>query len=107
MTHPKDTTACRCESCNTPLLGARKRFCSVPCKHESQRRHSWDITPRDIDRFWAKVNVGVGDECWTWTAAVRCGYGEIQWRGRIETATRVSWEIAFGSWPTDMVLHRC
>jgi len=107
--HLEDATCEVCGSIFRPRTKTRiARFCSIPCKSESQRRSNWDVTPADIERFWSKVNVGADDDCWLWTAAMRRhGYGEIQWRGKVEAATRVSWEIAFGSWPTDGVLHRC
>lgn len=70
-------------------------------------------TVKDIVRFWSKVNVTEKvDDCWEWTASLQNkGYGQFQHGGRAGTmkiASRVSWEIAYGSIPKGVgVLHDC
>jgi len=64
------------------------------------------------ERFWPKVDAKGPDECWPWTGSrSRHGYGRIGLggkRGRVEIASRVSWELSHGPIPDGMgVLHRC
>lgn len=72
------------------------------------------------ERFWRKVdkNGPIPEHCqdlgscWTWTGCRnRHGYGQIQMGRRgdgLWLAHRVSWVIAFGSDPGDLlVLHKC
>ena len=58
-------------------------------------------------RLLAKVNkTGV---CWKWTACQNeKGYGQVWFRGKLERAHRVSWELHHGPIPSGMfVLHKC
>jgi len=61
------------------------------------------------ERFWLKV--AKSDTCWLWTGSVdRKGYGKIGSggnRGKTLIATRVSWWLATGEWPTLFVCHTC
>ena len=73
-----------------------------------------DLTPKDVERFWSKVDTSAGpDGCWPWTAAkVKFGYGYFSVRrgGRTRTwrAHRVAYEQAYETDPGDMVvLHGC
>jgi hypothetical protein len=64
------------------------------------------------DRFWAKVNIVAGGECWTWTRSrSRGGYGKFNARingKRVHTASRIAWIICHGIIPGRLhVLHRC
>lgn len=72
---------------------------------------------RDLfSRFWSKVNKhgptpshcpDIGP-CWTWTRARNaCGYGLFKLSGKAQLAHRVSWFLEHGSWPQQLVLHRC
>jgi hypothetical protein len=60
-----------------------------------------------IERFWAKVRRRRG--CWEWRASkTKFGYGKMMWRGRLEGAHRISWELFNGPPPAGMwVLHKC
>jgi hypothetical protein len=84
---------------------AKSRCCTVKCR----RKDRVPIRPLS-ERFWSKVRKT--ETCWIWTGYCNpSGYGEIQ-RGRrgegAERASRISWEIHFGSIPEEMcVLHRC
>src|SRR5689334_20332193 len=62
-----------------------------------------------VDRFWSKVDKRGPDECWLWKASCQpSGYGQINVAHNIQTAHRLSWEIANGPIPNGMcVLHRC
>jgi hypothetical protein len=76
------------------------------------------LTPSDVSRFWAKVNLDgpvpphrpdLGP-CHVWTAdtATRRKYGRLRFTGKHELAHRVAWFIAHGEIPDGMcVLHRC
>lgn len=70
-----------------------------------------DATPTLPARFWAKVDRSSGpDGCWLWIGYLRPdGYGQITLRdGVIAKAHRVSFEIANGPIPADMmVCHDC
>lgn len=58
------------------------------------------------DRFWSKVDME-GD-CWIWTAARRNGYGAFWWKGRLDYAHRVAYQLEIGTIPDGMYLdHRC
>jgi hypothetical protein len=61
-------------------------------------------------RFWSKVCVRDGDECWEWTASKARGYGKLssEHGGQGLRAHVVSWIIHFG-WPEDGmgVCHTC
>ena len=59
------------------------------------------------ERFWRKVRKT--DGCWMWDATrLERGYGVISNKGRFLRAHRVSYELHYGSIPTDMcVLHSC
>ena len=68
---------------------------------------STGVEPRDVERFWAKVDM-TGD-CWLWTAATnRYGYGVFGIRGSGQAAHRVAHELEIG--PLDKGLdvdHTC
>ena len=65
------------------------------------------------DRFWEKVDRSGGPEaCWLWAASRNPdGYGQIRVNGRLESAHRLSWELAHPGIPippeTPFVLHNC
>ncbi len=58
-------------------------------------------------RFWDKVTVG--DECWDWDASRhQQGYGLFGYRGHLERAHRMMWQLHHGEPALDFfVLHRC
>lgn len=65
------------------------------------------LSQKDIQRFWRKVDKGT--ECWLWTRAPNSsGYGQFWLKGKMATASRVSWMIANGSIPEGLqCLHKC
>lgn len=51
---------------------------------------------------------GGNDACWNWTGSSIKGYGNMRWRGGIEYAHRIAYELAYGNCPKDLdVLHTC
>ena len=61
-----------------------------------------------MKRFWDKVDVGLDDECWNWTAFKRAGYGRFRFNGKIYDAHRFAWLLMNGEIPDGMVvLHSC
>jgi hypothetical protein len=60
-------------------------------------------------RFWEKVDRRGLDECWEWIGAISTsGYGHIFWEGKIIDAHRVSYVLAYGEIPENMmILHNC
>ncbi len=66
----------------------------------------FNLTTKDIDRFWAKVEVT--DTCWYWTSSTCRGYGLISIRNRHCRAARVAYELAYGPYPDELfVCHAC
>lgn len=72
--------------------------------------------PKDIERFWLKVNKECsqvfynGTRCWEWMAGCdKDGYGHAWIGGRDCRAPRFSYELAFGKIPENKpcVLHYC
>ena len=71
-----------------------------------------------VDRFWAKVNITSGEDCWLWNAAVdRNGYGRASWvkANGIERyqqswyAHRLAWYLTYNFVPDSPleILHKC
>jgi len=60
-------------------------------------------------RFWSKVDILAGDECWFWTASRSGrGYGMFWVNPHTLHAHRVSWWLTYGAIPEGMcVLHTC
>lgn len=65
--------------------------------------------PSLTQRFWSKVCIADGDNCWLWTSGLTIyGYGSFGVEGRSEKAPRVSWVLTYGPIPNGLhVLHRC
>lgn len=63
----------------------------------------------DIARFWSRVEVKRGDQCWPWRGPVNGGgYGEFKMDGRAYVSSRVSYMAAFGDIPDGYVVrHTC
>ena len=103
MPHKRTTIKHHCEYCGQEFIPlSRARFCSKSCRYALPR--PWE-RPFE-DRFWEKVNKTEG--CWYWTGATHGGYGEINIRGKIRTASRVAWELTFGPIPDGLfVCHHC
>ena len=69
-----------------------------------------NYTPKDIDRFWSKVDRSGGDNsCWIWLKGrTYNGYGRVQWVGKTKRANRVAWTVTFGDIPDGLfVCHKC
>ena len=65
------------------------------------------MNPKQVARFWSKVQTG--DGCWKWDGAIAShGYGVLNVNGRIKRAHRVAWELLNGPIPERaVVLHSC
>lgn len=67
-----------------------------------------ELTERDVERFWSKVDIRGPDDCWLWNAALtRNGYGQMWARGRIYKTHRLSFVIANGRLPEGVTRHKC
>ena len=68
-----------------------------------------NITQKDIDRFWSKVDKKGKDDCWEWTAYKSSGgYGHFRFRGKDRGTHRFSWLLHNGIIPEGLcVLHDC
>lgn len=67
-------------------------------------------TPKDIARFWSKVNTtSNSDECWEWQASKDIhGYGWFFHDNKMKKANRTAWELCNGMIPNDLnILHTC
>jgi hypothetical protein len=66
------------------------------------------MRPTAEDRFWPKVDVGAGDECWIWGAAVSPqGYGTF-WDGEsFVGAHRYSYSLTHGDPGALVIDHVC
>jgi len=78
-----------CNRCGQIFTDVRRQlFCSALCS------------------FWAKVQRT--DGCWLWTASKSHGYGVFRYARHLYKACRFSWEIAYGSIPTEVeICHNC
>jgi len=97
---------CRCD-CGTEkvlhrhnLVGGRTLSCG--CANDRSLE----------ERFWEKVERRGPDECWPWLGSTAGGYGRLfSMEGglrKVETASRLSYEIARGPIPKGVeVLHEC
>lgn len=61
-----------------------------------------DLTEKDIERFWSKVDKKGDDECWEWLGSRDREYKRGTWRGFL--ADRVSYILAYGDIPKNLVL---
>jgi hypothetical protein len=74
-----------------------------------------ELTERDEERFWSKVERGDADECWLWQAGENSeGYGMFWLDGSMAAAHRVGAKLGgldldvFPGHPTgEQVNHRC
>lgn len=56
------------------------------------------------DKYIPEPNSG----CWLWIGALRAGYGNFWYKGKNESAHRVSWLLHNGKIPDEKcVLHKC
>jgi hypothetical protein len=67
------------------------------------------LTDKQLDNFWAKVDVHLEDECWWWTAGRdACGYGKFRLRRTSGMAHRVMYELMVGPIPSGLEIdHLC
>lgn len=68
-----------------------------------------DYPPKDVTRFWSKVDRRTPDECWNWQAGTnKDGYGFFALKSKCVRAHRVAYELATGKLPSELkVLHSC
>jgi hypothetical protein len=70
-----------------------------------------NLTAKDIERFWGKVDRRGPDECWPWTASRSSGYGWFGKRygrsGRGFNAHRVVCYLTYGDPKGRYALHSC
>lgn len=69
-----------------------------------------EFPPATREKFWANVNRnGSTLNCWVWHGTRNdTGYGVFRFNGRIFIASRLSWMLAHGRYPSDRyVCHHC
>ncbi len=61
------------------------------------------------DRFWESAERAGADECWHWTGKLNPnGYGSMTYAGFTHIASRLSWALANGRSPANLlVCHTC
>lgn len=66
-----------------------------------------NYTPKDVARFWVKVNKT--DTCWLWTACLfTCGYGAFGLGGKQYPSHRIAYMFTYGEIPDGLkVCHAC
>src|SRR5690606_11382225 len=62
-------------------------------------------TPKDLERFWAKVDKT--DTCWLWTSQTRSGYGLFRLGGKVVSAHRFSYSLVNNLDESLQVCHTC
>jgi|LakMenEpi03Aug12_release.lakeMendotaPanAssembly.Ray.scaffolds.fasta_scaffold429274_2 hypothetical protein len=61
----------------------------------------------ELTRFWNKVSVGGGRECWVWVGGKdSSGYGSFRSKFGVVRASRFSFALAYGYWP-EVARHTC
>ena len=68
-----------------------------------------ELSEKDIERFWRKVEKKSEDECWEWLACKSgCGYGQSTIKKKKYGAHRISWLLHNGEILDGLlVCHRC
>lgn len=67
-----------------------------------------NLSAKDVERFWSKVNKNGPNGCWIWTAGKCKGYGRFFVQGKTLWAHRISFQIRFGnSLGENFGCHRC
>lgn len=68
-----------------------------------------NISPKDTERFWKKVDKKSPSECWFWLGGFfPTGYGVFALNHKACRAHRVAWRIAYGPIPKGaMIRHSC
>jgi hypothetical protein len=65
-----------------------------------------EMTPAQVDRFFARVNKT--DGCWLWNRPTEDGYGEFYFNRRTFKAHRISYTLAKGQIPRGLLIdHMC
>lgn len=63
-----------------------------------------------INRFWFYTKVTNKDTCWEWVGSktIRGNYGQLNDRGKLLKAHRISYELHYGKIPKNkMICHKC
>ena len=64
------------------------------------------MNPKDIQRFWSKVEKQ--GSCWIWKALLKEGYGRFNFKGKPISAHRFVYELTKGEIPRGLVIdHLC
>lgn len=68
-----------------------------------------DLTEKDLERFWSKVDKRGEDECWNWIKFKdKDGYGNLTFRQKSYPAHRFAYYLEFGEYDDNcFVCHKC
>lgn len=117
--NPNPSGLCLC-GCGQKTLIAKRTHANVGAikgyprrfapNHHLIHANGYALTGTPLaERFWCYVRKGNPDDCWEWQGPTDAkGYGIIYYLGDEPKAHRVSYEIAFGKIPDDLlVCHHC
>ncbi len=66
------------------------------------------VRPKDVTRFWFKVDIKGEDDCWLWKELVVDGYGQFRMDNSNHRSNRLAYFLATGVDPKGwQVCHRC
>jgi hypothetical protein len=66
-----------------------------------------ELTERDLERFWAKVELGTLEECWLWTAPTggsKYGLHYLTNTKKSHSAHRIAYYLGYNNDPIDQVV---
>ncbi len=68
-----------------------------------------ELTAKDIERFWKKVDIKSEDECWEWLGCKdKNGYGQFRVNNKTYKSHRISWILENGDIPENYcICHSC
>lgn len=96
-----------CLKCGSQFQTAQHRINRGGGKYCSQKCYE-TRPPKPIEkRFWSKVSKT--ETCWVWTGAHgQSGHGVVSTGQKSTQASRISWELHFGTIPNGlMICHHC
>ena len=67
-----------------------------------------NMSPKDVERFFEKLNIKGENDCWEWSGCYCKGYGKFSLEGHARIATRIMWRLYYGEDPCGQcLLHTC
>lgn len=112
--HKRWLCQCACGNQSTVWQLSLRRGTSTSCGCAKRKMQGDRWATYRVSAFWKRVDRQGVDACWPWIGAQTKGaknptpYGQLGWRGKVERAHRVAFELVKGEiQPDAMVLHTC